>query len=134
MTYSIETTPVFDKWFAARVKDLKHRARIISRFDRIQMGNLGDYRSLEEGDTDLLMVAIGNVAKAKGMTEIAQKADLNRQNLYKALSGNGAPKFDTVVKVLQAFGLKLTLAPADENPAGGLGAVTSDKSDKPTNG
>ena len=70
--------------------------------------------TLEEGDTDLLMVAIGNVAKAKGMTEIAQKADLNRQNLYKALSGNGAPKFDTVVKVLQAFGLKLTLAPADE--------------------
>jgi putative addiction module killer protein len=48
MTYSIETTGVFDKWFATRVKDLKHRARIISRFDRIQMGNLGDYRFLDE--------------------------------------------------------------------------------------
>ncbi|MEE4364323.1 MAG: addiction module antidote protein [Desulfotignum sp.] len=71
--------------------------------------------TLEEGDTELLMMAIGNVAKAKGMTEIAKKTDLNRQNLYKALSGKGAPKFDTVVKVLQAFGLKLTLEPADES-------------------
>ncbi len=49
------------------------------------------------------------------MTKIAQKADLNRQSLYKALSGNSAPTFDAVVKVLQAFGLKLTLAPADES-------------------
>ena len=71
--------------------------------------------TLEEGDTELLMMAIGNVAKARGMTEIAKKTDLNRQNLYKALSGKGAPKFDTVVKVLQAFGLKLTLEPADES-------------------
>ncbi len=49
MTYSLETTPLFDKWFSTRVKDLKYRARIISRFDRIQMGNLGDYRTLGEG-------------------------------------------------------------------------------------
>jgi len=48
MAYIIKTTPVFDKWFVTSVKDLKHRARIISRFDRIQMGNLGDYRTLGE--------------------------------------------------------------------------------------
>lgn len=48
MMYSIETTDVFDKWFASKVKDVKSRARIISRFDRIQMGNLGDYRLLDE--------------------------------------------------------------------------------------
>jgi len=49
------------------------------------------------------------------MTEIAKKTDLNRQNLYKALPEKGAPEFETVVKVLQAFGLKLTLEPVDES-------------------
>ena len=67
--------------------------------------------ALEDGGTELLMAAIGDVAKAKGMTEIAKKTDLNRQNLYKALSANGSPKFDTVVKVLEAFNLKLTFEP-----------------------
>ena len=70
--------------------------------------------TLEEGDTDLLMVAIGNVAKARGMTDIAKKTDLNRQNLYKPLSGSGSPKFDTIAKVLRAFGLKITIVPEDE--------------------
>ena len=60
--------------------------------------------TLEEGDTDLLMVAIGNVAKARGMTDIAKKTDLNRQNMYKALSGSGSLKFDIIAKVLRAFG------------------------------
>lgn len=48
MTYSIETTDVFDKWFTSKIKDIKIRARIISRFDRILMGNVGDYRHLDE--------------------------------------------------------------------------------------
>ena len=70
--------------------------------------------TIEEGDTDLLMIAIGNVAKARGMTDIAQKTDLNRQNLYKALSGSGSPKFDTIAKVLRTFGLKITIVQEDE--------------------
>ena len=50
--------------------------------------------AFEEGDSEQLIVAIGNVAKAKGMTEIAKKTNLNRQNLYKALSSEGSPQFE----------------------------------------
>ncbi len=65
--------------------------------------------AIEEGDVESLITAIGNVAKAKGMTEIAKKTNMNRQNLYKAFSPTGSPKFETVVKVLQAFNFKLTV-------------------------
>ena len=64
---------------------------------------------LEEGGTDLLISGLGDVAKAKGMTEIAAKTGLSRQNLYKALTSKGSPKFDTVARVLAALGLKLTV-------------------------
>ena len=70
--------------------------------------------ALEEEDTEVLMVAIGNIAKAKGMSEIAQKTKLNRQSLYKSLSPKGSPKFETVLKVLQALNLKLTIEPAGQ--------------------
>ncbi len=63
--------------------------------------------AFEEGDNELLMTAIGNVAKAQGMSEIARKTNLSRQNLYKALSPDGAPKFETVKKVIEALGCKL---------------------------
>ena len=65
--------------------------------------------AFEDGDTRTLIAAIGNVAKARGMTEIAQKTNLSRQNLYKALSSNGSPKFDTVKKVLEALNCKLAI-------------------------
>ena len=64
---------------------------------------------MEEGDSELLMAAIGNVAKAKGMSEIARMTNLSRQNLYKALSPGGSPKFDTVKKVVEALGCKLAI-------------------------
>jgi len=63
--------------------------------------------AIEEGDADLLRLVLGDVAKAQGMTEIAKKSNLSRQNLYKAFSANGSPKLDTVQKVLQSLGLKL---------------------------
>ena len=65
--------------------------------------------AFEEGDNELLMAAIGNVAKAQGMSEIARKTNLSRQNLYKALSPTGAPKFETVKKVIEALGCKLAV-------------------------
>jgi probable addiction module antidote protein len=64
---------------------------------------------MEDGDSELLLVAIGNVAKAQGMSEIARKTNLSRQNLYKALSPNSSPKFDTVKKVIEALGCKLAI-------------------------
>jgi probable addiction module antidote protein len=65
---------------------------------------------LEDGDPDLLKAALGDIARAKGMTEIAEAAGLGRANLYKALSPDGNPEFATVAKVLKALGLRLSVA------------------------
>jgi probable addiction module antidote protein len=65
---------------------------------------------LDDGDPALLRAALGDVARAKGMTEIARAAGLGRANLYKALSPDGNPEFATVAKVLRALGLRLTIA------------------------
>jgi probable addiction module antidote protein len=62
---------------------------------------------LEDGDPDLLKAALGDIARAKGMTEVARAAGLGRTNLYKALSPDGNPEFATVAKVFRALGLRL---------------------------
>jgi probable addiction module antidote protein len=64
---------------------------------------------LEDGDPDLLNAALGDIARAKGMTEIAHAAGLGRTNLYKALSPEGNPEFVTVARVLKALGLRLSI-------------------------
>jgi len=64
----------------------------------------------EDGDTTLVAAALGDVARAKGMTQIAQAAGLGRESLYKALSPEGNPEFATVLKVMHALGLKLKVA------------------------
>jgi probable addiction module antidote protein len=65
---------------------------------------------LEDGDPELLKAALGDVARSKGMTEIADATGLGRTNLYKALSPEGNPEFATVAKVLKALGLRLRIA------------------------
>ncbi len=65
---------------------------------------------LEDGDPALIVAALGDIARAKGMTEIARDAGLGRQSLYKALSPGGNPEFATVLKVIQSLGLRLTVA------------------------
>jgi probable addiction module antidote protein/putative addiction module killer protein len=64
---------------------------------------------LEDGDPDLLKAALGDIARAKGMTQIAHAAGLGRTNLYKALSPEGNPEFVTVARVLKALGLRLSI-------------------------
>jgi probable addiction module antidote protein len=64
----------------------------------------------EDGDPELIGHALGAVARSKGMTEIARRTGLGRQSLYKALSPEGRPEFATVLKVVRALGLKLTVA------------------------
>ena len=64
----------------------------------------------EDGDPALVAAALGDVARAKGMTQIAQAAGLGRESLYKALSPEGNPEFATVLKVIRALGLKLKVA------------------------
>ena len=64
---------------------------------------------LEEanGDATLIAKALGDIARAKGMSQVAREAGLSRESLYKALSGDRAPGFDTILKVIGALGLKL---------------------------
>jgi probable addiction module antidote protein len=63
--------------------------------------------ALVTGDAALITKAIGNVARAKGMTAVAKDTGLAREHLYKALSENGRPEFTTVLKALNAIGIQL---------------------------
>jgi probable addiction module antidote protein len=66
---------------------------------------------IEENDPQLFMLALGSIAKAKGMSEIARKTGLGRESLYKAVDGTRSPKIDTVNKILNACGLALDVKP-----------------------
>jgi probable addiction module antidote protein len=61
----------------------------------------------EDGDPALVAAALGDVARVKGMSQVARDAGLGRESLYKALSAEGNPEFATVLKVIHALGLKL---------------------------
>ena len=63
--------------------------------------------ALDEGDPALIAAALGDIARAKGMTTVAADAGLGRESLYKALSPDGNPEFATVLKVMRALGLRL---------------------------
>ena len=69
--------------------------------------------ALEEDDPAFFMKAVGNVARAKGMTTIARETQLGRPSLYKALSGEHDPRIGTVMKVLGTLGVQLTIVPKD---------------------
>jgi probable addiction module antidote protein len=64
---------------------------------------------LEEanGDAAFIAKALGDIARAKGMSQVAREAGLSRESLYKALSGERTPGFDTILKVIGALGLRL---------------------------
>jgi len=68
---------------------------------------------LELDDPDLFIAALGDVAKARGMAQIAKETGLGRESLYKALKPGSKLRYETVQKVLGALGLKLTVGSAD---------------------
>jgi len=68
---------------------------------------------LEENDDALLASAVGDIAKARGMTQIAKDAGIGRESLYKALRNGASPRFDTISRVLGALGVKLVVVPKD---------------------
>jgi probable addiction module antidote protein len=72
--------------------------------------------ALESGDADFVRDALGIVAKARGMGEIAKTAGLNRESLYKALGEAGNPEFSTILGVMRALGLELTARPIKKKP------------------
>lgn len=66
--------------------------------------------ALEDGHPSVIAAALGDVARARGMSSIARKAGLSRESLYKALNSNGNPQLSTVLGVLRALGLTLRVA------------------------
>ena len=73
--------------------------------------------ALVEGDSNLVAAALGDIARAKGMSQVAREAGLGRESLYKALSPAGNPEFATILKVVAALGLQLHATPASAKSA-----------------
>ena len=67
--------------------------------------------ALEDGDPSLVVAALGDIARSKGMTNIARETGLGRESLYKALSLEGNPEFATVLRVIQSLGIRLRATP-----------------------
>jgi probable addiction module antidote protein len=92
----LETKP----WDAA--DHLKNEAAIIAYIEA----------AMEDGDPAVITAALGDIARARGMSQIAQAAGLSRESLYRALSPEGNPEFGTVVRVMKALGLRLSASAA----------------------
>ena len=75
--------------------------------------------ALEDPDPSVFLTALGYVAKARGMTQVAEKAKLGRESLYKAVAPGAHPRYETVRSVIDALGLKLTVS--SESDAAHLG-------------
>lgn len=73
--------------------------------------------ALETGEPAMVSHALGVVARARGMAQIARDAGVSRESLYRALSDEGNPELGTVMKVMHALGLKLSAATLDPMPA-----------------
>ena len=72
--------------------------------------------ALEDEDPNVFLAAIGDIAKARGMTELAKESGLGRESLYKALSPGAKPRYDTVLRVIRALGVELHTVPVNQNP------------------
>lgn len=96
-------TEQFSRWDSAEY--LKTAEGIANYLDAC-MEEAGD-------DPAFIAKALGTIARARGMTQVARDAGLSRESLYKALSGQGNPEFGTILKVVKALGLKLHAQPAN---------------------
>jgi probable addiction module antidote protein len=73
--------------------------------------------AFESGDPAFVADALGVIARARGMTEVAREAGVSRESLYRALSADGNPEFGTVMRVAQALGLKFSVTPMPHKAA-----------------
>jgi probable addiction module antidote protein len=94
---ALETT----KWDPAEHLDSK--AAILAYIDA----------ALEDGDPAIISAALGNIARAEGMSKLARETGLAREALYRSLSAEGSPEFTTVLKVMKALGMRLSAVPAE---------------------
>ena len=67
---------------------------------------------METGNNELFLSALGDIAKARGMTEVAKASGLSRESLYKAVRPGSKPQYETIDRIVHALGLKLTVSPA----------------------
>lgn len=95
MTIRVSELPVFD--MSAHLQIDEDVAEYLSQV-------------LDDGDTDELLRALGYIARAKGMAVIAERAGLGRESLYKALAPGAKPRFDTILRVIKALGVRLQAA------------------------
>ena len=68
--------------------------------------------ALEDPNPEMLLLAVRNIARARGMTQLARDTGLGRESLYKALSEGAKPRYDTILKIVRALGVKLHAEPA----------------------
>ncbi len=127
----IRETEIYLRWFKS-LRDREARTHIDIRIRRLRylMNTVPTYHwdaaehletkedmaayleaALEDGDPHLVAAALGDIARSKGMTNIARETGLGRESLYKALSLEGNPEFATVLKVIQSLGLRLRATP-----------------------
>lgn len=127
----IRKTELFARWIDG-LEDIQARARIQVRIEHLPFGNsvqkvnttpydvaehlrtpkeMAAYLQacIDEADGDAAFIAkaLGDIARAKGMAEVAREAGLSRESLYKALSGDRSPEFGTILRVMAALGLRL---------------------------
>ena len=76
--------------------------------------------AMEENDPEFLKIALGDVARAEGMSKVAKRANLGRENLYRAFSPGGNPTLSTIMRVLEALGLSIRIAPRTGVATGNL--------------
>ena len=117
----------FREWLRA-LKDPVTRARIRVRPEKVMTRTSANYRqgllqdladpaeaaaylnaALEEGSQEAFLMALRDVAEARGMSSVAQRADLNRESMYRMLSKRGNPRLSSLAVLLEEFGLKLTV-------------------------
>lgn len=81
---------------------------------------IADYLTavMEDGDPSLLVAALGDIARARGMTSVARDSGLAREALYKALRADAQPRFDTVMRVCRSLGIQLVARPLPTSPGG----------------
>lgn len=101
-------------------KTTKHAASVpFDAADFLHANDIPGYLAevTRDGDTRALPIALRTAADVLGMTELSRRTGLNRETLYRTLSQRGNPRLDTLTAILEAFGLRLALEPADRRAA-----------------
>ncbi|MCH8543773.1 MAG: putative addiction module antidote protein [Alcanivorax sp.] len=97
---------------------MKDKGVTVSRYDTVDYLETEDDISayleavMEEGDPALIAAALGDIARARNVSQLARDVGMSREGLYKALSGAGNPSFATITRIMHALGLRMSVRPA----------------------